>query len=150
MRSIELFDELKETLGISSDYALAKELGVNKQTISNARKMNTRPDVYMIFRAAELLKRDPIQMLAETQIDGERNENKRAFWKRKLSEIGMIAALVGSATFTLPTDGKAAVNQAVNAISELNAVSIMRLLRKLLSQLRRTRSPSRQTSISPA
>ncbi len=123
MRSPELFDELKEKLELSSDYALAKKLGVSVQGISSARKRNTKPDPYTVFRAAELLKRDPVQMLAEAQLEGERSEEKKRFWERvkKAGATMAIAAIIAT-----PKASQAIENAGIMTAKGIDALSIMR------------------------
>jgi transcriptional regulator with XRE-family HTH domain len=79
----KVLDAAKEKLEISSDYALANMLSLNKQRISDYRKGDRVPDAYACARLAEVLEIDPFALLIEVEADAEKNPVRRAFWEGK-------------------------------------------------------------------
>ena len=83
MDMTKVLDAAKEKLGISSDYALANTLSLNKQRISDYRKGDRVPDAYACARLAEVLGIDPFDLLIEVEADAEKNDVRRAYWEAK-------------------------------------------------------------------
>lgn len=61
--------ELKRKLGIESDYALAKALGVSKTTVSNYANGTTAFSARVCHKAAELLEIHPAIVVAAIEVD---------------------------------------------------------------------------------
>jgi len=78
----QLIERAKAGLGVSSDYALAKALGVSHTTIAHWRFGRSRPDDLAVIRIAKLLHRDPGQVIAELHAERAKCEETRALWKR--------------------------------------------------------------------
>ena len=100
----ELLDRLKAAQGISSDYALAKVLGITKQGISHYRTKSGQLDTAGVFRVAELLGMSHVETLAAlAAIEAERakDEQTRATWQARLKRLGGIAATVTAAALFL-------------------------------------------------
>jgi transcriptional regulator with XRE-family HTH domain len=76
----EVLDRLKAEFGISSDYATAKLLGVNKATISNYRHGKRKLDTTVAYRAAKLLNSDPVELLTKLNKERAANEDERQVW----------------------------------------------------------------------
>lgn len=85
-KSAELMDALKAKIGITSDYALAKKLGVNRARISAYRQGNEKPDFYICVKAGIFLNLDPVKIAAEIELEKEKNEERRGFWRDFLSQ----------------------------------------------------------------
>lgn len=84
-KSAELMDALKAKIGIDSDYALAKKLGVNQARISAYRHGKEKPDFYICVKAGIFLNLDPVKIAAEIELEKEKNEERRGFWRDFLS-----------------------------------------------------------------
>lgn len=84
-KSAELMDALKEKIGITSDYALAKKLGVNQARISAYRHGKEKADFYICVKAGIFLNLDPAKIAAEIELEKEKNEERRGFWRDFLS-----------------------------------------------------------------
>lgn len=84
-KSAELMDALKAKIGITSDYALAKKLGVNQARISAYRHGKEKPDFYICVKAGIFLNLDPVKIAAEIELEKEKNEERRGFWRDFLS-----------------------------------------------------------------
>src|SRR5687768_1041876 len=72
----ELLDEVKEKLGITSDYRLSKVLDISEQDLSKYRKGILMPDAYACFRFAEVLGKAPTVIIAQVQARKQRKESK--------------------------------------------------------------------------
>lgn len=93
----ELLDRLKAAQGISSDYALAKLLGISKQGISHYRTKAGQLDTSGVFRIAELLgmsHAETLAALASIEAERAKDEQTRATWQARLKRLGGIAATV--------------------------------------------------------
>lgn len=97
--------ECKIKLGIKSDYALAKALGINRGMISHYMAGTRTPDAYAAVKMAEILGLHPMMLLAEFESETEHNEEKRKFWENfgrriKSGALGIVA--LTSTAFWLP------------------------------------------------
>lgn len=81
----ELLMECKIKLGIKSDYALAKEMEIDRARMSDYMNEKRTPDNFACMRIAQILRRDPITVIAEIEADTCKNETRRAFWINFLS-----------------------------------------------------------------
>ena len=96
MRTSELLKDCKIKLKISSDYALAKELKIPTQRISEYMKCKRVPNAYALMKIAECLGLDPLALIAK-------NETEQKFWagfrlRVKQPLRGLIMALLCIAT----------------------------------------------------
>ena len=74
--TIHVMDTLKRKRGLSSDYAVAKELGVTSSNTSKWRKGQTQMDPETAAKAAELAGLNPAATVA--QIEAERAQSPKA------------------------------------------------------------------------
>lgn len=81
MRTPELLLKCKVKLGIKSDYALAKELEIPTQRISDYMSGKRVPDAYALVRIAECLKLDPLELIAEYGELSAKRESEKEFWR---------------------------------------------------------------------
>jgi transcriptional regulator with XRE-family HTH domain len=99
MRTSELLKDCKIKLKISSDYALAKELGINSGRISDYMSGKRTPNAYAAVKIAECLGLDPLALIAEFEELTAKNATERGFWadfraRAKLPLKGFIMALL--------------------------------------------------------
>ena len=76
-----LLDELKKAIGIESDYALKKVLGVEATTISNYRQLRSQLSDEMALRVAKLLNRPPAPILAALAAERAKDPEVAKVWK---------------------------------------------------------------------
>ena len=76
----QYLDDVKIKLGISSDYALAKALGVAKQTVSRWSQGKGYFDDDIAIRVAEILGVHPAIILSETHAERSKNPIVQAVW----------------------------------------------------------------------
>lgn len=106
----KVIEAAKKALDVESDYALAKKLEIPNNYIADYRSGKRRPDAYACARLAEVLEMDPFELLAQVEAETEKNEGRRAYWKRvaeRMAATSMAAFLVCAA---LPETSKAAEN----------------------------------------
>lgn len=127
----ELLDRLKAAQGISSDYALAKLLGISKQGISHYRTKSGQLDTSGVFRIAELLgmsHAETLAALASIEAERAKDEQTRATWQARLKRLGGIAATVTVAALGIgasaPAD--AAQNIASHDAARIPALTVFR------------------------
>ena len=99
--TIQYLEEAKEKLGLKSDYALAKWMGVTRAAISGYKSGRTTIDDYAAAKIADALGIPDIEVIYAANAERERNEERRDFWQKKLVELGGIAASIIFACVTL-------------------------------------------------
>jgi transcriptional regulator with XRE-family HTH domain len=80
MKTIEYLDAAKVRLGITSDYALAKKLGISQPAISNYRSGRSRIDDDVALTIAEILGLNPLQVIAAANAERAKTPEARARW----------------------------------------------------------------------
>lgn len=148
MKTAEILDLAKTRLGISSDYALSKKLGVTTQAVSGWRSGARLPDSLTALRLGELVSNSPASVLAD--IERERAEragrqDQASAWREWAEKLaGTAAAAVFSLGLTASPDagagtGKTSVSPGVSVYyvnrrrsSEKPVVRFARLLRAWL------------------
>lgn len=93
--TVKLLDRVRKLTKTGSDYAIAKKLGVPHQLVSNWMKGVGTPDTANAIRIAELLEREPLQVIALIELDRRPKPKNRAIWERYAGRIS--AALAGLA-----------------------------------------------------
>lgn len=99
----QLLDETKAIKGIASDYALAKELDVSTQRISEFNKGKAFPNEYACLRIAAALGRPLDEVMASVRIEAEKDEKRREEWRKYYKSIGGFAASFMLIVFALVT-----------------------------------------------
>lgn len=97
MNTLEYIDAVKQRRGIASDYALAKELGIAKQTMSSYRKGKTHFDDAVCRRVAELLGIHPGLVMLDMQRERSQSPESHKVWQEVFE---------GFLTLLLPANGK--------------------------------------------
>lgn len=103
MRTIELLKDCKIKLRVSSDYALAKELQIERARISDYMSGKRTPNAYAAVKIAECLGLDPLALIAEFEEMTAKNPKERSFWadfrvRAEKPLRGFIMALICIAT----------------------------------------------------
>lgn len=87
MKAKELLLECKIKLNKSSDYALAKELDIDRARIADFMSGKRTPDSYAAVKIALCLGRDPAEIIAEIEADTVKNPQRKAFWVDFLQRV---------------------------------------------------------------
>jgi transcriptional regulator with XRE-family HTH domain len=90
MKANEWITRAAEVAGTTSDYGLAKRLGITRQGVSSYRRGKTLMDDDTCIVVAEILEIDPIKIIADQNAERAKTDRARAFWKR----IGAAAAVI--------------------------------------------------------
>lgn len=102
MKTVEYMDEIMRRKGIPSDYALAKALGVTKQTVSRYRSGIGLFDDHVALRAAELLGIDPGIVLLDIYAERAKNSEVRTVWERISAGFPLLSLHANLAGDALP------------------------------------------------
>jgi len=79
--STDLLDEVRKAKSFSSDYALAKYLGVLPQTISNYRHERTQMSDEIAVAMAALIDRAPAPILAQLASERAKSPDVAKVWR---------------------------------------------------------------------
>lgn len=102
MKTVDYMDRVMREKGIPSDYALAKVLGVTKQTVSRYRLGITQFDDSVALRVAELLDIEPGIVLIDMHAERTKNDDVRSVWERVSAGFPALLLQANSARGILP------------------------------------------------
>ncbi|QNM98691.1 hypothetical protein [Chitinimonas koreensis] len=101
----DLLNEAATQLGKVSDATLSKELGAYQSKLSNWRHGEGQPDLYAIWRLAEITGRDVMEIMAIIEAERDKRPEVKAFFEKVL-ETGaykkVIAAGIGMGAMLSP------------------------------------------------
>lgn len=80
MNTLEYLAACKKRLGIESDYALAKALGVTQQAVSSYRSGNSKINDDVALTVAEILQVPPISVIAAANAERAKTPEQKARW----------------------------------------------------------------------
>jgi plasmid maintenance system antidote protein VapI len=89
MNTLEYLDACKVELGIESDYALAKALGVAQSSVSNYRVGRSRIDDDVALTIARILHIEPIVVIAHANAERAKTPEQKAKWMDVAEKISM-------------------------------------------------------------
>lgn len=106
MKTDQYLDAAKKKLGLPSDYALGKVLGVSTSRFGNWRSHRAVPELTIAVRLAEILEVDPLRVIADLELERGRDPD---LWRRVLRRAACVAvAALGAAGLPYPTQNAAA------------------------------------------
>lgn len=88
LNTLDWLSAAKTTLGVASDYALAKQLHVAKQTIGNYRTHKSELDDSMALRVAEILGVNPAVIVASAYHARAKTDAQRKVWQDMYQAVG--------------------------------------------------------------
>lgn len=94
MKPTDYLDAAKARLNITSDYELAKRLGIPRQGIPSIRKGERGIPLDAAFKLAITLEMDPATVVADLESQREKNPTRRAFWDSFTSHARAAVVLV--------------------------------------------------------
>ena len=97
----ELLAAVKSAQGITSDYRLARFLGVSDQTVGNWQHGRRRPDDETALRLAELAGLDPDAVLLGLTAERATDEPARQAWERIAARLARAGAAMAVACVTV-------------------------------------------------
>jgi len=108
-----LLEQVRTKLEGATDYAIGKKLGILRQRVSDYRKGDRQADAYACLRFAEVLERDPLEVIALVEADAAKTDERRAFWagfpsglRRTVLGVGFLA-IAGTSALGLPRGAEA-------------------------------------------
>ncbi|HEY9102528.1 hypothetical protein [Chitinimonas sp.] len=84
MKINDVLDEAKQILGTTEDTKLAAEMGTYLQRVTNWRNSKGEPDIYAIWRLAEITGRDVMEIMAIIEAEREKRPEVKAFFEKVL------------------------------------------------------------------
>jgi len=99
----QLIEQVRVKLDGATDYKIAQVLDIPRQTASELIRGNRSADPYTCAKIAEILERDPLEVIAQVEAEAARTEKKRAFWQSFFSGLKRTAhvfALCGMFAFS--------------------------------------------------
>ena len=87
MDTVQYVDAVRSRLPVTSDYAVAKALGVSKQAVSRYMKGVSHFDDYVAIRVAKMLEIDPLQVIADVNHQRAENPEVKAVWAALMEKI---------------------------------------------------------------
>lgn len=94
MKPSAYLDAVKAQLGITSDYQLAKSLGIPNANIPGLRDHSRKVSNELAFKIAITLQLDPAEVVADLEEQREKNPKRREFWRGFLSRAALVIATV--------------------------------------------------------
>lgn len=77
----KLLDDAALATGSSTDYKLAQVLDLKRQKIFAMRAGSEKPSSYVCAKLAQVLKRDPLEIIAMVEAESAKSETQREFWR---------------------------------------------------------------------
>ena len=90
----EYLDAAKQTLGITSDYEMAKRMDIPRSYMPTIRSGERHVPIEVMFKLAITLNLDPARVVADLESRRKANKKSGEFWKGFLSRATMAAVLV--------------------------------------------------------
>lgn len=108
-----LLEATREKLGGVTDYRLAKELSLSRPRISDYRHGRRNADAYACTRIAEVLGKDPLEIIAEVEAEAAKTQERRDYWANfrgigRTATLGLtLSAILGFSGVGLPGGAEA-------------------------------------------
>lgn len=87
MNTLQYLTACKTKLGIESDYALAKALGMTQSTISGYRAGRSRMDDDAALKVAAILGIDPLEPIAAANAERAKSPEMKAVWESLMKKV---------------------------------------------------------------
>ena len=97
MELTEIIEKTKTRANITSDYALAKVLGIDRRVISDWKKGKRHPNNEEAIKLATLAGIEEIKVIAAIELKTANTEKKKEFWKSYIESRGLAACLTMTA-----------------------------------------------------
>lgn len=93
MDILEIIEKAKTRANITSDYALAKVLGIDRRIVSDWKKGKRHPNNEEAIKLATLAGIEEMRVIAEIELRTANTEKKQDFWKSYLESRGITATI---------------------------------------------------------
>lgn len=109
----DLLELAKQRANLSSDYALAKVMGIERQIISQWKSGKRHPSNQEAIQLATLAGLEEMRVIAEIELRTANSEKKKEFWKSYIESRGLAHSLgtiaLGLAIIATPEPAQASV-----------------------------------------
>lgn len=89
----QLIEQVREKLGGATDYKIAQALDLQQEYVRRYVKGDAA-DAYACAKMAEILDRDPLEVIAQVEAEAARSEKKREYWRSFFSGLKRRAHVV--------------------------------------------------------
>lgn len=118
MELSEIIEKAKTRANITSDYALAKVLGIDRRIVSDWKRGKKHPNNEEAIKLATLAGIEDMRVIAEIEMRSANTEKKREFWKSYIDTRGLTATLgliaLGLSILAAPEPAEANILQMQN------------------------------------
>ncbi|MEQ1592565.1 MAG: helix-turn-helix transcriptional regulator [Thiobacillaceae bacterium] len=83
----EILEIVRTKLNGATDYKIAQVLDIPRQRISEYANGKQQADSYTCAKIAEILERDPLEIIAQVEAEAARTEKKRKYWRSFFSGL---------------------------------------------------------------
>lgn len=111
MRTSDYLQRVRDLTPTGSVYAAAALLGLPEGTVRSWHLANSTPDALACAKIAELLDLPMEQVIADVELEREKNPERRAYWEA-LARKFAACVVMGSAITTWPNDAHSATGRA--------------------------------------
>jgi plasmid maintenance system antidote protein VapI len=97
-----LIEQVRAKMDGATDYKIAQALDLHTQRLSDFVKGSRAADPYACAKIAEILEKDPLEIIAQVEAEAARTEKKRQYWRSFFSGMkhkAHVAALCGICSF---------------------------------------------------
>jgi hypothetical protein len=133
MRTIDYLNQVRALTPTRSVYAAAALLGLPEGTVRNWHLANSYPDALACAKIAELLDVPLERVLADVELEREKNPERRAYWEQ-LARKFAACLVMGLAITTWPSDGRSAIGAETT-----QAIDLLQIMRRLVRATTNTR-----------
>jgi plasmid maintenance system antidote protein VapI len=77
----QLIEQVRVKMEGATDYKIAQALDLPRQRLSDFVKGSRAADAYACAKMAEILDRDPLEIIAQVEAEAARTEKKRQYWR---------------------------------------------------------------------
>lgn len=129
----ELLNKCRMALGAETDYQLAKKSGISEARLSDYRTGKRYPNAKDCFIIADILELDARCLIAHFEELGAKSQETKEFWKKKLAELGGVAASIifGVNLIMTPSPAEAAPILGSAGVNTVYYVKCRRLLERI-------------------
>lgn len=89
MNTLDYLGAVKKRLGIESDYALAKALGISHSAICGYRAGTSRINDDVALTIAEILDKNPLEVIAAANAERAKTDQMRNKWTGLMEKFSM-------------------------------------------------------------
>lgn len=126
MKSLDIIEAVRKTTDTGSDYAVAKKLGVNRQSMTKYLHAGMHLSDLTTIRAAKSINTDPEKAVIEIQIERAKDEDLKQVLRNILAKLSATAASVALVFGLLTAPSEALASGANKQAQDLPIVMIMR------------------------